>query len=151
MIMYVELSSSSHTLLWFGIKWEMIKNRIDFKNTLICTFIVRSSSSFVDVDALVIIYFTLVGSTHIIFLLYELVLHALLSRCSVVAPFASLTPHALTLQKVSCCCCSRCMYLPSLTRCPSVYVVHLLSFSRLFGSGSGLCCVLEMQVDVSLW
>ena len=61
--------------------------------------IVRSSSSFVDVDALVIIYFTLVGSTHIIFLLYELVLHALLSRCSVVAPFASLTPHGLTL----CC------------------------------------------------
>ena len=70
------------------------KSKTDFK-------IVRSSSSFVDVDALVIIYFTLVGSTHIIFLLYELVLHALLSRCSVVASFASLTPHGLTLQKVS--------------------------------------------------
>lgn len=100
--------------------------------------IVRSSSSFVDVDALVIIYFTLVGSTHVC-LLYELVLHALLSRPIIALLYrASLMPHCLTLQKVSCCCCSRCMYLPSLTRCPSVYVVHLLSFSHLFGSGSGL-------------
>ena len=98
-----------------------------------------------------LIYFTLVGSTHI-FLLYEVVLHALLSRCSVVAPFASLTSHGLALQKVSCCCCSRCMYLPSLTRCP-VYVVHLLSFtfSRLFGSGSGLCCVIEMHNSTFLF
>ena len=43
-----------------------------------------------------LLYF--VGSTHIV-LLYELELQALLSRCSVVAPFAS-TPHGIALRKV---------------------------------------------------